>query len=1048
MPVNLVACPFRRLAVPLAWLFLSWLAAAGVAAGEVATRTFDVPAGDAADTLKRFAVQAQREIMFPAESVAGVKTHAVKGALTPRQALDRMVADTGLTVVEDPKTGAVMIIRALRPPSSAPPPKPPTEPPSGKSPKMSKHTNPFTLLGSWLAVALASAQAADTPPAEIAASDPAITLTPFEVRTDRDNGYYSPDTLSGGRTNTALKDTPAAVTVINRQFLDDIAAKDVYQAEIWSVNAFPTYNPGNATTGSQNRGPNFSFFSRNYFLWYVKSDGYNTERFEFGRGPNGVLFGDGNIGGLATTMTKQAKFEEKFVSISGRVDSYGGFRATADVNVPVTNKFALRLNLLTDRGTMWQDNSNQYRDGAHLAGTYKIFERTSLRFEGEVGNIDRQIYPVNYAENASYWDRTTVYTGTGTLNTNAGGPGVARVSTSAQYFVNIPGTPAAGYANWATFYRTTGSTLAMRDYVRGDLPTAVPMLPRRDLNLMPPDARYLLRYATSTAYLEHRVTDNLFAQVAFNTTRTPYKPRISESTLNQYYIDINTVMPNGAPNPNFGKPYAENTLNKTFQQNTVTEGRAFIAYRFDTKWWKGNINALVGDRFDKFDFDQRRLVQTNGAVANVTNVANEYHFREYWDQPVNFGELPNIPGATFDYARYTNVIHQRKFIDYGQIATVNKFFKDRLTLFLGGRRDHVYQTQRARIADDPVTGAPILGATIIPAGQKNAVSVAGAKATTDKNVTAKNGGGVLYVLPWLGVYHNFSQTFSTPDAGNNLIDGQAPGISFSGSHETGVKLNLWDGRIYADARYYKSKQTNALTTTGSAGQINAIWTQLGRTDLNTLAYRDTLSLALDGYEFELVANPTRNIRLMANYSKPQDQRNVDALPGLRAYYAEHSAEWKAAAATNPTIQTNLTSIESLLAANATLATINNFTKYRANFYGTYSFYTGGLKGLAFGAGANLVGPAKVGSGATAFDYLYAGSYYLVSGHLAYTMNVAKTQLRFQLNISNAFDQRKPIATSFFNYKAQGVATNPNNFVPNGFRFNDPRQVIFSTTVKF
>lgn len=197
------------------------------------------------------------------------------------------------------------------------------------------------------------------------------------------------------------------MTVINRQFLDDIAAKDVYQAEIWSVNAFPTYNPGNAATGSQNRGPNFSFFSRNYFLWYVKSDGYNTGRFEFGRGPNGVLFGDGNIGGLATTMTKQGKFREKFVALSARVDSCGGYRATADVNVPVGRKFALCLNLLGDRGTMWLDNSKQNRDAAHLAGTFKISEKTSLRFEGELGNIDRQIYIVNYAENASYWDRCT-----------------------------------------------------------------------------------------------------------------------------------------------------------------------------------------------------------------------------------------------------------------------------------------------------------------------------------------------------------------------------------------------------------------------------------------------------------------------------------------------------------------------------------------------------------------------------------------------------------------------------------------------------------------
>lgn len=989
---------------------LLFFVGATTALGAAAAKSvaFDIAAGPAEVTLKRFSSQSGEQVLYAADALERRQTQAVKGTLTAREALDRMFAGTGLIVAQDEKTGAFAIKRS--PPTQAPAPAP-------------------------------KATTADEAKPEV------FELSPLEVRTDRDVGYYAPDTLSGGRTNTALKDTPASLTILNRQFLDDIAATDIYQAEIWTVNAFPTYNPGNATTGSQNRGPNFSFFSRNYFLWYVKSDGYNTERFEFGRGPNGVLFGDGNIGGLASTMTKQAYLHKKGVSLSARVDSYGGYRATADISVPAGDRFALRLNLLHDRGTMWQDHSDQSRDGAHLAGTVKLTGRLQLRFEGEVGDINRQIYSTVYAENSSYWDRTTTYNG-GPIAPSTVNTGITRMSATSPYFVDIPGTPSQGYANWATFYRSTGSTFAMRDYTRSDLPVAVPLLPRRELNLMPPDARYLIDYATSTFYLENRFSDDFFAQVAFNSTRSPYEVRLSESQLNQYYLDVNTVSPNGQPNPNFGKPYGENTLNKTFQMNTVTEYRALLAYRFETRWWKGNINAIAGDRFDKFDFSQRRLVQTNGTNINVTAAENEYHFRQYWDAPVNFGQTPTVAGRTFDYARYTNLITQRKFIDYGQIATVNKFFNDRLTVFLGGRIDKVYQTQRARISDNPVNGQPVLGATIIPAGAKNAVAVAGAKAVTDKNATNKNYGAVYNVLPWLGVYYNFSQTFSTPDAGNNLIDGGAPGISHSESSEYGLKLNLWNGKVYADARYYDSKQTDALTTTGAAGQINAIWTQLGRTDLNTLAYRDTQSLALKGYEFELVANPTRNLRLIANYSQPQEHKNVDALPGLRGYYAAHVAEWKAAAPTNPTIQTNLTAIETLLQNNTTLATVNNFTKYRANLYATYSVYQGNLKGLAFGGGTNFVGPAKVGSGLTAFDYLYAKSYHLLTAHVSYTTMLWKKQVRWQLNVNNLLDERDPVATSFGNYRVGGLATNPNNFAPNAFRFNDPRQAILSATVSF
>jgi len=71
-----------------------------------------VPPGDALTTLKAAARQGGVEIMFPAEIFDGVKTHAVKGPLTTREALDRMLAGTALRVVVDTKTGALAVRRA------------------------------------------------------------------------------------------------------------------------------------------------------------------------------------------------------------------------------------------------------------------------------------------------------------------------------------------------------------------------------------------------------------------------------------------------------------------------------------------------------------------------------------------------------------------------------------------------------------------------------------------------------------------------------------------------------------------------------------------------------------------------------------------------------------------------------------------------------------------------------------------------------------------------------------------------------------------------
>ncbi|MFM8619656.1 MAG: STN domain-containing protein, partial [Opitutaceae bacterium] len=99
---------FRR------WAFLCLCGAlpCWLAGGETAARRFEVPAGAAAETLKRFGQQAGREILFPAEVVAGITTPELRGEWTPLVALERLLAATGLAFAEDPPSGALLIFRA------------------------------------------------------------------------------------------------------------------------------------------------------------------------------------------------------------------------------------------------------------------------------------------------------------------------------------------------------------------------------------------------------------------------------------------------------------------------------------------------------------------------------------------------------------------------------------------------------------------------------------------------------------------------------------------------------------------------------------------------------------------------------------------------------------------------------------------------------------------------------------------------------------------------------------------------------------------------
>ncbi|WP_414661738.1 carboxypeptidase regulatory-like domain-containing protein [Horticoccus sp. 23ND18S-11] len=84
-------------------------------AAELPTRSFDLPAGDALATLKQFSTQAGARLLYSVDAVRGVTTNAVKGAYTPRDALVRLVANTGLVVSEATTDGALAVSRGSAP---------------------------------------------------------------------------------------------------------------------------------------------------------------------------------------------------------------------------------------------------------------------------------------------------------------------------------------------------------------------------------------------------------------------------------------------------------------------------------------------------------------------------------------------------------------------------------------------------------------------------------------------------------------------------------------------------------------------------------------------------------------------------------------------------------------------------------------------------------------------------------------------------------------------------------------------------------------------
>lgn len=82
-------------------------------AAEAAKRAFDIPAGLAETSLRRFSEQAGGQFVFSADKVAGVRTRAVKGEFTALDALTRLLAGTTLRAVQDERTGALTVDRVV-----------------------------------------------------------------------------------------------------------------------------------------------------------------------------------------------------------------------------------------------------------------------------------------------------------------------------------------------------------------------------------------------------------------------------------------------------------------------------------------------------------------------------------------------------------------------------------------------------------------------------------------------------------------------------------------------------------------------------------------------------------------------------------------------------------------------------------------------------------------------------------------------------------------------------------------------------------------------
>jgi outer membrane receptor protein involved in Fe transport len=210
------------------------------------------------------------------------------------------------------------------------------------------------------AVAVLTFLAPALPAAEPApAAGSTVQLSPFVVSTEGDEGYRAANTLSGTRMNASLFHTPAAISVLTKDFLDDIAAEnvaDMLKFAMSSDNERTDSGGGLAQAWDVRatiRGFTESVITRDYLPNMVQSRGilandrFNVDRADVSRGPNSILYGASRPGGAFNLNSKRAVLNGRQKSAQFTVGRWGKMRSEADFAFPLLkDRLALRTNAM------------------------------------------------------------------------------------------------------------------------------------------------------------------------------------------------------------------------------------------------------------------------------------------------------------------------------------------------------------------------------------------------------------------------------------------------------------------------------------------------------------------------------------------------------------------------------------------------------------------------------------------------------------------------------------------------------------------------------
>jgi outer membrane receptor for ferric coprogen and ferric-rhodotorulic acid len=293
--------------------------------------------------------------------------------------------------------------------------------------------------GACLLIATLGAAHAAVPPPPVPAPPAAVTMSPFEVSTQKDVGYISAAAGSAGRVAQDLRDVPQSISVINQELIRDLAPSNL--DEILALTASVDM-PGDDAEIYTMRGDAASVPLTNGFrvARMFPSDIADVERVEVMDGPAASTFGDVNgNGGVINKVSKKPRFTRATSLLLSYVDASEMTTAQLDYNTPLGTgqKAAFRLVAVGINSDRHREKDFSYRRFLQVMPKflYRFTNATQLTVEATFGqgwqSLGQQL-GLNY-DYILYRNPNTGAYGTA-ASTTSGGVTVAHVPT----VINVP----------------------------------------------------------------------------------------------------------------------------------------------------------------------------------------------------------------------------------------------------------------------------------------------------------------------------------------------------------------------------------------------------------------------------------------------------------------------------------------------------------------------------------------------------------------------------------------------------------------------------------